>query len=97
MITLLSEKTIEVPFKGSTVYVKFKVPTAIDAEEIISSKMKDSAIFKKFAIEISCKDVEELDGVFPSKLLEIPGTYPIMNKTALEILNSAIVSEEEKN
>ncbi len=97
MITLAREKSVEIPFRGAKITARYKVPTALEAEEIITSKLKDSDVFKRFAIDFSGSGCEDIDGSFPSELLEIPGTYPIMNKVALEIINSAIISEEEKN
>ena len=97
MITLEKEKTVTVPFKGVDVSVRYKVPTAVDAESILNAKLSDCEIFKNFTLGVSCDEIEELNGAFPSDIISLPGVYPLVNKVAWQIVNSATVSEAEKN
>lgn len=97
MITLEREKIVEMPFCGSKVVFRFKVPNAIETEEIFNAKMKNTEIFKRFTLEVGCPDCEEIDGKFPSDLISMPGTYLLVSNVASEIIKSATLSEDEKN
>lgn len=97
MITLEREKIVEIPFCGSKVVFRYKVPNAIETEEIFNSKAKNTEIFKRFTLEIGCSDCEEINGKFPSDLVAMPGTYALVSNVANEIIKSATLSEEEKN
>ena len=95
MITITKEKTVTIPFAGTEALVRFKVPSAIDVEELRSENLKDSDIFKKFVLEVSV----EIEGYneFPSAIISLPGSYPLVRDTALQIINAAMLTDFEKN
>ena len=98
MITLSRKKTADIPFMGVNVSVEFIVPSAIEVEEHIKGTQKDSQIFESFVTKISSPDIEGWQsGVGPKIVLEAPGTFSLVNKVALEIVQSAFLTEAEKN
>ncbi len=98
MISLSRKKTVEIPFLGVTVTVDFVVPTALEVEENLKGGTKDSAIFEAFVTKVTSPDIEGWqEGVGAKTVLESPGTYPLVNKAALEVVQTAFISEAEKN
>ena len=100
MITLERTRTISVPFMNAAVAVSFNIPTAEEVETTIraSKDIKDTDLFRAFVTKVSCPDIEGwADGLAADAVTVLPGTFPLVNKTALEIMQSAFLSEAEKN
>ena len=100
MITLERKKTITVRFMGADVTAEFNVPTAEEVETTIrgNKDLKDSDLFKAFVTTVKSPDIEGwTEGLKPEDVVALPGTYPLMNKIALEIMQTAFLSEPEKN
>ena len=98
MITLSKRKSAEILFMGETVEVEYVVPTALDVEEHIKGSTKDSSVFEAFVTKVSSSGIDGWqNGVGAKAVLEAPGTYSLVNKVALEIVQSAFITEAEKN
>lgn len=98
MISLSRKKTVDVTFMDAKVSVEFVVPTALEVEENIKGATKDSSIFEAFVTKVSSLEVAGWqNGVGAKDVLDAPGTYGLVNKVALEIVQSAFLTEAEKN
>ena len=98
MITLSRKRSADIPFMGVNVRVEYVVPTALEVEENIKGNSKDSEIFEAFVMKVSCPDIEGWqNGVGAKDVLSAPGTYSLVNKAALGIVQSAFLTEAEKN
>ena len=77
--------------------VRFNVLTAVEMEDVILNKPKDTELFKKNVqgVENLSWDglpVETADGV-----LEIPGGYALVSEVAQEIVGRSLLKDVEKN
>ena len=100
MITLSRTKTVTVPFMGIEVMVEFNVPTAEEVETVIrgNKDLKDTDLFKAFVTTVMASEIEGWgEGIKADAVTTLPGTYPLVNKVALEIMNSAFITDDEKN
>lgn len=98
MITLSKKKTFDASFMGAGVTVEFIVPSALEAEEHFTKEAKNSAIFSAFVTKVVSPDIEGWqNGIGAKAVLEAPGTAPLVNDTAVEIVRSAFMTEAEKN
>lgn len=100
MITLSRTKTVTIPFLGAEVMVEFNIPTAEEVESTIrgNKDLKDSDIFKAFVTTVMSSDIEGwAEGMKPDAVTVLPGTYPLVNAVASEIVKTAFVTEAEKN
>ncbi len=102
MITLSRIKTVNIPFMGVDVSFSFNVPTAEDVENVFrgpdAKDLKDSDILRKFGTLLTSPDIEGWsEGIKPEEAVKLPGTYTLINKCAVEIMQSAFLTEAEKN
>lgn len=102
MITLAREKTIEIPYfnNQAKILVTFNIPTAEEAETKIRGvkDLTDVSVFKMFVLKVVCNDIEGWEnGVSAETVTNSPGTFNLVSKTAIEIVNSAFLTESEKN
>ena len=91
-ITLKREKTIELSFYDGTILVTYKIPDAIEIEDL-ESGIKNYVLLRKFVKAVE-SDIEGLDSV--EKLLTAPGSAKIVEKIALAIMKDAFWTESEK-
>lgn len=91
-ITLNKEKSIELGFQGGTLIVTYRIPNAIDVEDL-ESGIKNYVLLRKFVKTVE-SDIEGLDSV--EKLLMAPGSAKTVEKIALAILSDAFWTEPEK-
>ena len=96
MISISRTRSMTVQYGDDSLVVEFSVPSALETEDVLLAQSKDSDIFKKFVTRISSENNEE-DTVFPSKFLELPGSYKVLNEVSKAIVKSATLGEEEKN
>lgn len=96
MTSISKLRTLDVQYGEDVLIVCFKVPSALETEEVLLAQSKDSDIFKKFVQDIQLKGNPD-DKVFPSKFLELPGSYKVLNEVSRAIVKSATLGEEEKN
>ena len=100
MITLSRTKTITVAFMGVDVEVTFNVPTAEEVETTIrgAKDLKDSDLIKAFVTSVKSAEISGWqDGISAEETLASPGTYPLVNAIAQQIVQSAFLTEKEKN
>ena len=100
MITLERKKRITVSFMGVDVIVEFNVPTAEEVETTIrgNKDIKDSDLFKAFTVLVRSSEIEGWKvGLAPDAVVVLPGTFPLVTKVAMEIMQTAFLSESEKN
>ncbi len=96
-MNLMLDDSLTVNLKGGDVTVSFKVPNAIETEKMILEKANDTAVFKNFVTKIESKDYENLNEAFPSEVVNLPGTYPLIREVASAIIKAAMFTPEEKN
>lgn len=77
--------------------IRFNVLTAVEMEEVVINKPKDTELFKRFVTGIENLSwdgipVETADGV-----LEIPGSYALVSEVAQEIVGRSLLKDVEKN
>lgn len=98
MISLSRKKTVSIDFMGTEVSVEFVVPSAIETEEKIKKDAADSSIFSAFVTKVTAPDIEGWqEGVSAKTVLESPGTFSLVNRVALSVVQSAFLTEPEKN
>ena len=102
MITLAREKTVEIPYfnNQAKIRIAFKIPTAEEAETKIRGvkDLTDVSLFKMFVLKVSSPDVEGWqNGITADDVVNAPGTFNLISKVALEIVNAAFLTDSEKN
>lgn len=102
MITLERIKTVTLSFMGVDVLFDFDVPTAEDVEVTFrgpdAKDLKDSEIVKRFGRTFMSADITGwAEALKPEDVISLPGTYSLVNKAAVEVMQAAFVTEAEKN
>lgn len=77
--------------------IRYDVLTAVEMEDVVVNKPKDTELFKRFVTDINNLTwdgipVETADGV-----LEIPGSYGLVSEVAQEIVGRSLLKDVEKN
>lgn len=87
----------EKPEDYAEVEVAYKIPTAAEAENILSSQTKDSAIFEKYVTSIKSNYIQGWgDGVTPDQVIAARGTYGLIHLIAVDIVDSMRVDFRRK-
>ena len=98
MISLALNKTVDIPFMGTTVKVAYRVPTAAETEEKLRKDIKDTDVFRAFVTSVASPDIEGwTGGVDAETVIAAPGTYKLVSEAALEVVKSAFLLPDEKN
>lgn len=102
MITLSRIKTATIRFMGVDVLFEYNVPTAEEFENEFRSpeakNLKDSEVFKMFGRTVLTDGIEGWEsGIKPEEVVSLPGTYPLVSKAAMEIMQAAYLNDAEKN
>ena len=100
MVTLEREKTKHILFKGESVSVKFNVPTAEEFSTKIRGvkDLSDVDVVKAFVTKIQSNGITGWEeGISADQLCKAPGTFSLVSEIAVEIINSAVLTEKEKN
>ena len=90
-----TDKTITKKFKGATLNITFKIPTALDAEKYIIKDAKNSDLVRAFVTKVDSEEIPTLRTA--GDLLNMPGGNKICYDVAAAIVNETIVSDDEKN
>ena len=100
MVTLERERTVSIPFHDVNVDVTFNVPTAEEAQTKIRGvkELTDTGLFKTFVTKVQSVYVEGWgEGVSAETVMNSPGTFNLVSKVAMEIVNAAFLMDSEKN
>lgn len=99
MISLKREEKKQYSFAEALVDVRFRIPTAVEAEEILDPKNlpKDSEVFKRFVVEIKSSDVEGWEkGVDAVEVVDLPGTFSLVHVVAFDIVGTIRIDATQK-
>lgn len=93
MTNLMKNQKFKIPFCGTDVEVSIRIPSAVESEEIIMNEMKYSEIFAKFVESVNCPGISDFSNIKPSDVLALPGTYSLVQKTAVHICTAASIPD----
>lgn len=98
MFSISKERTVSLGYKGLNVEVFFRVPNAVEAEEMFKKEKSNTSIFADFVTMVISEDIDGwADGVDAQTVLETPGLYAVVKDTAVEIVNATFLTSVEKN
>lgn len=97
MIVLCREKTVDVQLGEGTVRITYRIPSAVELEEVFVNKLKDSELFKKFVIRIDSDDISDIEGKSAKDFLDLPGAFKAMNAVCRDLIAMSTIGETEKN
>lgn len=98
MIQLKRKDSRSYSFAEACVDVTFRIPDAAEAETVIADQIKDTEIFKQFAVEIKSRDIEGWgNGVSAEEVVGTPGTLSLIRLVAFDIVKAMSVGAERKN
>lgn len=82
MIQLQKNTEISIPFSGSDISAVIRIPSALEAEDILLAKFDHLTLFNRFVSSISCSEISEFDGISTEKMLQYPGSRSLVLKVA---------------
>ncbi len=98
MITFKREETKKYSFAEALIEVTYRIPDALEAEQIIADQSKDTDVFKKFVLSVKSADVEGwADGVKAEDVTILPGVFGLVHLVAVDIVKSMRVDVARKN
>jgi len=80
------------------VEVRYRIADAAEAEAVITDQLKDTEIFKRFVLDVRCKDVDGwAGGIDAESVIKTPGTFGLIHLVAVDIVGSMRVDFKRKN
>lgn len=96
MIYLQRNTEIVIPFSGTDINTVIRIPSALEAEDILHDKFDQMTLFSKFVSSCSFSHKSRTSVLSPSEVVNYPGSREIVLKAAAYIMQIATVSEYYK-
>lgn len=93
MIQLQKNIEIIIPFSGSDINAVIRIPSALEAEDILLAKYDNIGLFSSFVSSCSCPDITGSGGISAAEMLEYPGSRAVVLKVAEHLMEIASDSE----
>lgn len=93
MIELQKNTEITISFSGSDISTVIRIPSALEAEDILLEKYDSITLFSRFVSSFSCPDFHGIDGMTAEDMLNYPGSRALVLKVAEYIIQTASIRE----